>query len=119
MSTIAILIAVVIAGGAIAAIGSHLGWWADSDGDKIPDAVEDKVEDIKEKIADVKAEVKEVAEEVVDVVRVIQGKPTKAKLNSMTKQQLVDAAKSDFDTDIDISLKKSNIVNKVYSLYNK
>jgi len=35
------------------------------------------------------------------------------------KQQLVDAAKKDHGTDLDISVKKSTLVNKVYSLYNK
>ena len=112
MSVIAIIVALVVIGLAVGAIGTRQGWFKDADGDNIPDAVEDAVADVKEKVEDIK-------EEVVDVVRTIQGKPTKAKLNALTKKQLVDAAKADFGEDIDISLKKSNIVNKVYSLYNK
>ena len=37
----------------------------------------------------------------------------------MTKQQLVDSAKADHGVDLDGSVKKSTLVNKVYSLYNK
>lgn len=102
----------------------------DKDGDLIADVVEDKVEDIKEdveakvkkakaKIKKVKEEVKDVVEEIDDVVSAIKGKVTKSKLNGMTKQQLVDAAKQDHDVDLDISVKKSTLVNKVYTIYNK
>ena len=58
-------------------------------------------------------------DELQDVVQAFKGKPTKSKLNSLTKQQLIDAAKKDHSTDFDLSVKKSTLVNKVYSLYNK
>lgn len=102
----------------------------DKDGDLIADVVEDKVEDIKEDVQEVvkktktrvkkvKKEVNDVVEELNDVVSAIKGKPTKSKLNSLTKQQLVDAAKTDHGVDLDISVKKSTLVNKVYTIYNK
>ena len=98
----------------------------DSDGDLIPDVVEDAVEDVKETVQETKKRVKRVKEEVVDVIEEVQdvvtaitGKPTKSKLNSMTKQQLIDSAKADHGVDLDGSVKKSTLVNKVYSLYNK
>jgi hypothetical protein len=109
----------------------------DSDGDFIPDVVEEKVEDIKEDVEDViedvqevvektkkrvkkvKEEVEDVIEEVQDVVSAIKGKPTKSKLNSLTKQDLVNSAKADHGVDLDVSIKKTTLVNKVYSLYNK
>ena len=53
------------------------------------------------------------------MVQAFKGKPTKSKLNSLTKQQLIDAAKKDHGADFDITVKKSTLVNKVYSLYNK
>jgi uncharacterized Zn finger protein (UPF0148 family) len=101
----------------------------DKDGDLIADVVEDKVEDIKEDVEEtiakakkrvkkVKEEVQDVVDEIEDVVSAIKGKVTKSKLNSMTKQQLVDAAKQDHGTELDGSVKKSTLVNKVYSLYN-
>ena len=51
--------------------------------------------------------------------KAIKGKPTKSKLNSLTKQQLIDATKKDHNVELDGSVKKSTLVNKVYSLYNK
>ena len=86
----------------------------DGDGDidikDIKISTEDLVEDLTSKAADV-------LEEVSDVASAIQGKPTKAKLNKLTKQQLVDAALADHGKDLDIKVKKSVLVNKVYSLY--
>lgn len=75
------------------------------------DSSDDKVTDIKKEVK-VKKEIKEVSSS-------IKGKPTKSKLNSLTKQQLVDAVKQDHNLDLDISVKKSTLVNKVYSIYNK
>ena len=54
-----------------------------------------------------------------DVVSAIKGKPTKTKLNKLTKKELVDSTKADHGEDLDISVKKSTLVNKVYSIYNK
>lgn len=103
---------------------------ADSDGDFIPDVVEDKVDEIEEKVQKkvkavktrvqkVKDEIEDVVDELNDVVSAIKGKPTKSKLNSLTKQQLVDSTKADHDVELDIKVKKSTLVNKVYSIYNK
>ena len=52
------------------------------------------------------------------MVSAIKGKPTKSKLNSLTKEQLVDAARADHGVELDGSVQKSTLVNKVYSLYN-
>ena len=132
-----ILLAVVI----IAALGFGIqfiliktGKLQDKDGDNIADELEDKYADIKEDVSekfedvkdkvedvieDVKDTVKEVKAEAADIISAVKGKPTKAKLNSLTKQQLVDVAKSEFDTELDMSSTKSNLVNKVYALYHK
>ena len=98
----------------------------DTDGDFIPDVVEEKVEDVQEvvektkkRVKKVKEEVEDVIEEVQDVVSAIQDKPTKTKLNSLTKKDLVNSAKVDHGVDLDPSIKKTTLVNKVYSLYNK
>ena len=101
----------------------------DKDGDFIPDTIEEKVKYIKvdveevivkakTRVKKVKEEVKDVIEEVNDVVSAIKGKPTKSKLNSMTKEQLVGAAKQDHGVELDGSVQKSTLVNKVYALYN-
>ena len=127
MQTIWIILTVLVTGAAVYYFGFYKqGKINDRDGDYIPDEIEDAVEDVK-KVAKtvkrrakrVKAELKDVAGELQDVVQAIKGKPTKSKLNSLTKQQLVDAAKQDHGIDLDLSIKKSTLVNKVYSLYNK
>ena len=102
----------------------------DVDGNGIPDVIEDKVDEVKEEVGKkvkavktrvkkVKEELKDVSVELSDVVSAIKGKPTKSKLNSLTKEQLVQSAKQDHGVDLDISVQKSTLVNKVYSLYNK
>lgn len=125
MNTILIVLAVIIVAAAVVYIGMKQGKIKDSDGDFIPDAVEDAVDkiedvvdDVEEVVDEVKSRAKNVAKELSDVVSAIKGKPTKAKLNSLTKQQLVDSALADFGTELDITVKKSTLVNKVYSLYN-
>jgi hypothetical protein len=103
----------------------------DSDGDYVPDAVEDAVEDVKDFAEDVKetakkvkkrakavkAELKDVVNEAKDVADAFKGKVTKSKLRAMTKKQLLDHAKNDLDTKLDSSLTKSNIINKVYLIH--
>lgn len=103
----------------------------DSDGDYVPDAVEDAVEDVKEFAEDVKEtaakvkkrakavkeELKDVVEEVKDVADAFKGKVTKSKLRSMTKKQLLDHAENDLGEKLDSSLTKTNIINKVYSIH--
>lgn len=130
MTTFLVILGLLLAGAAVYFFFLHSGKIEDKDGDFIPDAVEEKVEEVK---ADVKRTVKKVKEkvdvveenlgdvidEVKEIATVIKGKVTKSKLNSMTKQKLVDAAQSDHGVELDPSAKKSTIVNKVYSLYNK
>lgn len=130
MKTILVILGIgVIAAGVIYFLIKK-GKIKDSDGDFIPDAVEDKVDEVKGKVQkkvkavktrvkNVKDEIEDVVEELEDVVSAIKGKVTKSKLNSMTKDQLVKAAKQDHGVELDGSVKKSTLVNKVYSLYNK
>ena len=127
MQTILIILAILAIGAAVYYFGFYKqGKINDRDGDFIPDEIEDAVEDVKKvaktvkrRAKKVKAELKEVAGELQDVIQAIKGKPTKSKLNSLTKQQLIDAAKQDHSVDFDLTVKKSTLVNKVYSLYNK
>lgn len=129
MKTILVILGIgVIAAGVIYFLIKK-GKIKDSDGDFIPDVVEDKVDEVKGKVQkkvkavktrvkNVKDEIEDVVEEIEDVFQAIKGKVTKSKLNSMTKDQLVSAAKQDHGVDLDGSVKKSTLVNKVYSLYN-
>jgi len=127
MQTILIILAVIAVSAAVYYFGFYKqGKINDRDGDLIPDEIEDAVEDVKKvaktvkrRAKQVKAELKDVAGELQDVVQAIKGKPTKSKLNSLTKQQLIDATKKDHNVELDGSVKKSTLVNKVYSLYNK
>ena len=129
MKTILIILALAAVGAGVIYFLIKKGKIKDADGDFIPDVVEDKVDEVKEKVAkttkavktrvkSVKAEVKDVVDEVKDVVSAIKGKPTKSKLNSLTKEQLVDAAKQDHGVELDGPVQKSTLVNKVYALYN-
>jgi gas vesicle protein len=123
MKTILILATLILLGAGVVYFLIKKGKIKDADGDFIPDVVEDKVDEVKQKVSkkvkEVKTRVKEVKSEVKDVVSAIKGKPTKSKLNSFTKEQLVSIAKSDHGVELDISVQKSTLVNKVYSLYNK
>ena len=130
MQTILIIIGLLAIAAGVGSVLIKKGKIKDSDGDFIPDVVEDKVDEVKGKVQkkvkavktrvkNVKDEIEDVVEELEDVFQAIKGKVTKSKLNSLTKQQLVDAAKKDHGTDLDVSVKKSTLVNKVYSLYNK
>ena len=129
MSTFLVILGLLVIGAGIYYFLIKTGKIKDEDGDLIADVVEDKVEDIKEDVSEtikkaktrvkkVKAEVKDVVDEVKDVVSAIKGKPTKSKLNSLTKEQLVDAARADHGVELDGSVQKSTLVNKVYALYN-
>ena len=130
MQTILIILGILAVGAGVYYFLIKTGKIKDEDGDLIADVVEDKVEDIKEdvqatvkkakaRVKKVKAEINDVVEELGDVVSAIKGKPTKTKLNGLTKQQLVDSAKADHGVELDPSVKKSTLVNKVYSIYNK
>lgn len=130
MTTFLVILGLLVIGSGIYYFLIKTGKIKDEDGDFIPDTVEDKYEDIKEDVEEVvektkkrvkkvKEEISDVVEELGDVVSAIKGKPTKTKLNSLTKQQLVDSAKADHGVELDPSVKKSTLVNKVYSIYNK
>ena len=131
MTTALIILAILAIGAAVYYFGFYTqGKINDRDGDFIPDEIEDAIEDVKDDVKEtvqkaktrvkkVKAEISDVVEELSDVVSAIQGKPTKTKLNKLTKQQLVDSTKSDHGVELDPSVKKSTLVNKVYSIYNK
>ena len=115
MQTILIILAVIAVSAAVYYFGFYKqGKINDRDGDFIPDEIEDAVEDVKKvaktvkrRAKQVKAELKDVAGELQDVVQAIKGKPTKSKLNSLTKQQLIDAPKKAHNIELDGSVKKS------------
>lgn len=120
MKTILIILLVLAAiAGAVWVGTKFFGLAKDTDKDGIPDEVEDAVEDAKEVVAEVKKRAKAVKAELGDVVSAVKGKPTKSNLNSLTKQQLIDSVKADFNEDLDPALRKSNLVNKAYGLYNQ
>ena len=130
MQTVLIILGILAVGAGVYYFLIKTGKIEDKDGDLIADVVEDKVEDIKDdvkstvkkaktRVKKVKDEIGDVIEELGDVVSAIKGKPTKTKLNSLTKQQLVDSTKADHGVELDPSVKKSTLVNKVYSIYNK
>lgn len=129
MTTFLVILGLLVIGAGIYYALIKTGKIKDEDGDLIADVVEDKVEDIKEDVKEVKQkvtkrvkkvkeEIQDVVEEIGDVVSAIKGKPTKSKLNTLTKQQLVDSAKIDHGVELDPSVKKSTLVNKVYTIYN-
>lgn len=142
MDTILIILGVVAVAAGVIYYFMKSGKIADSDGDLIPDVVEDAVEDVKktakevksrakrvvEEAKDVAEAVKEVVEQSKDVVSAAKGKArkgrkvskvTKAQLRVMDKEELVALAKREFNKDLDVSLTKTNLINKVYELYNK
>ena len=92
-------------------------------------AVRDRVEDVVEEVQDVFEAVKEasgdVMEEVNDVAEalrggpVIEGKVTKSKLRGLKKQELLDHARAEFNAELDSSLNKTNLINKVYELHHR
>lgn len=143
MNTILIILGILVAGVAVYYFGFYKkGKINDRDGDFIPDEVEDAVEDVKEVAKTVKKRAKRVAEETKDVVDAVKevveqskdvveaakgekrkgrksNKVTKSSLRRKTKAELVSISKSKFGVDFDLSLTKTNLINKVYELYNK
>ena len=143
MDTLLIILGILIAGAAVYYFGFYKkGKINDRDGDFIPDEIEDAVEDVKEVAKTVKKRAKRVAEEAKDVVDAVKevveqskdvveaakgesrkgrksNKVTKSSLRGKTKAELVSIAKSEFDVELDSSLTKTNLINKVYALYNK
>ena len=82
------------------------------------EVTEDIKEGVEEKVENTVQWAKDVADEIKDVIDVIRKKPTKSNLNKLTKSQLVQAAQADHNVELDEKLKKSTLVNKIYSLYN-
>ena len=90
-------------------------------------AVKDRVEDVVEEVQDVIEAVQEAREDIMDQVEdvveavkspiVIEGKVTKSKLRMLKKQDLVDHAAAQFNAELDASLTKTNLINKVYELH--
>jgi len=131
MDTILVILALAAIGVGVTVYLVKKGKIKDSDGDYIPDAVEDAVEDVKEFAEDVKetaaevkrrakavkAELKDVVEEARDVTAALKGKVTKSKLRSMTKKQLLEHSENDLGQKLDSNLSKTNIINKVYSIH--
>jgi len=131
MKTILISAAVLAAIAAAVYFLTKKGFIADRDGDNIPDAVEDKVEDVKAAAkakaksakAEAKARAAAVKEELGDVadailgIPVIEGKVTKTKLKTLSKEELITLSDKKFDIELDSTLTKTNLVNKVYELY--
>lgn len=143
MIIIYILAAVSISAGVIIYLQKK-GKIKDTDGDFIPDVVEDKIEQVEEVVKETKRRAKRVVEEAKDVVDAAKEvvnqskdvvdaakgkarkgrksaakKTTKSSLRAMKKAELISTAKKEFNVDFDSSLTKTNLINKVYELYNK
>ena len=137
MQTFLIILGIVAVAAGVYFFLIKTGKIGDRDGDYIADDIEDAIDDIKDEVNEAKAkvnktvkqvktrvnkvkdELEDVVEELSDVLSAIKGKPTKSKLNSLTKKQIVESDKNDFNADLEYSTKKSTLVNKVYTLYNK
>jgi len=77
----------------------------------VVDAVEDAVENVKEELSDVK--------EALGAGPVIEGKVTKSKLRMLKKSDLLAHARAEFNEELDSTLNKTNLINKVYELHHK
>ena len=142
MNTILIIIGVLVIAAGVVIYFVKAGKIADRDGDLIPDVVEDGIEDIKETAKEIKKRAKRVAKEAKDVANAVKevvdqskdvldaakggkrkgrksGKITKSSLRGMNKGELVALAKKEFNVEFDETLSKTNLINKVYELYNK
>ena len=142
MNTILIIIGLVAIAAGVVIYFVKAGKIADRDGDLIPDVVEDGIEDIKETAKEIKKRAKRVANEAKDVADAVKevvnqskdvvdaatggkrkgrksGKITKSSLRGLNKSELVELAKKEFNVEFDSSLTKTNLINKVYELYNK
>ena len=74
MDTIFIILGILLLAGGVVIYFVKAGKIKDSDGDLIPDAVEDAVEYVKETVAEVKERAKVAKEEVKDVVKAVKGR---------------------------------------------
>jgi len=142
MDTILIILGVIAVSAGVIVYFVKKGKIADRDGDLIPDVVEDAVDNAKKTAKVVKARAKNVAKEakevaqavktvakeskdVVDAVKGKKGKKpatkkvTKAHLRTLGVDELKEMAKKDLGVSFDENATKTNIINKVYELYNK
>ena len=110
MSTILIIIGLLllVAGGVIYFVKK--GKLSDRDGDLIPDVVEDTIEELAKTAKEINKKAKAGKK---------SKKVTKSSLRAMKKAELISTAKEEFNVDFDSSLTKTNLINKVYELYNK
>ena len=144
MDTILIILGIVAVSAGVIVYFVKKGKIADRDGDLIPDVVEDAVENAKktakvvktrakrvaEEVKDVADAVKEVVEQSKDVVSAAKGKArkgrkpaakkvTKAHLRTLGVDELIEMAQKDLGVTFDENATKTNIINKLYELYNK
>tara|TARA_B100000963_G_C22499928_1_gene613267 strand:+ start:540 stop:923 length:384 start_codon:yes stop_codon:yes gene_type:complete len=124
MNTVLIILGVLVIGAAVYFYFYKTGKINDSDGDYIPDEVEDAIEDaknvtkeVKRRAKAVKEELADVLEEASDVASAFQGKVTKTKLRQLTKKELFAHAEKDFGKKFESNITKSNLINQVYSLH--
>ena len=124
MTTITVILVILLVAAGVTVYFVHQGKIKDSDGDYIPDVIEDAVEDVKEFADDVKKRAKavkkelaDVLEEAQDVADAMKGKITKSKLRGMTKKELLDHSKNDLGEKLDSGLSKTNLINQIYSLH--
>lgn len=79
---------------------------------------------VKEEVNELTSTIEEVLEQAKDVVEaarggvVIEGKATKSKIREFKKDELIEHAKLNFGVTLSSDLTKTNIVNKIYELYN-
>jgi hypothetical protein len=130
MDTILIILGVIAVSTGVIVYFVKKGKIADRDGDLIPDVVEDAVENAKKTAKVVKTKAKRVAEEAKDVADVVKGKSrkgkkpaakkvTKAHLRTLDVVELIEMAQKDLGVTFDENATKTNIINKLYELYNK
>lgn len=144
MDTILIILGVIAVSAGVIVYFVKKGKIADRDGDLIPDVVEDAVENAKKTAKVVKTRAKNVAKEAKDVVNAAKEvveqskdvvsaakgkarkgrkpatkKVTKAHLRTLGVDELKEMAKKDLGVTFDENATKTNIINKVYELYNK
>lgn len=142
MDTLLIVLGIAAVAAGVIIYFVKKGKIADSDGDLIPDVIEDAVDDVKSTAKEVKKRAKRVAEEAKDVAEAVKevveqskdvveaakggsrkgrksNKVTKSSLRGMKKDELISIAKKEFNVEFDSSLTKTNLINKVYELYNK
>jgi ribosomal protein L17 len=85
--------------------------------------IDERITDTLQEARELSETIEEVMEQAKDVFEaangtLIEGKVTKSKLREMKKADLLKYATKVFDVNLDSTLTKTNIVNKVYELHN-